>query len=30
VVLCVLYFPNMQHTDELWLYMGSNRSAIAC
>ena len=23
LVLCVLYFPNMQHTDELWLYMGT-------
>jgi hypothetical protein len=22
LVLCVLYFPQMQHTEELWLYMG--------
>ena len=20
-VLCVLYFPQMQHTEKLWLYM---------
>jgi hypothetical protein len=23
LVLCVLYFPQMQHTEELWLYMGT-------
>ena len=22
LVLCVLYFPQMQQTEELWLYMG--------
>jgi hypothetical protein len=22
LVLCVLYFPQIQHTEELWLYMG--------
>ena len=26
LVLCVLYFPQMQHTEELWLYMG----AVSC
>ena len=23
LVLCVLYLPQMQHTEELWLYMGT-------
>jgi hypothetical protein len=23
LVLCVLYFPEMRHTEELWVYMGT-------
>jgi peptidoglycan biosynthesis protein MviN/MurJ (putative lipid II flippase) len=28
LVLCVLYFPQMQHTEELWLYIGTVSGGI--
>ena len=30
LVLCVLYFPQMQHTEELWLYIGTVSGGNDC